>query len=269
MTTGGILIVDDEPGFVAGLRVVLENRGYKVAAAENRVQAERIAQSETVDIVVLGTIAPRGDAFLFHQWLRRNRLLKHLPMIVVDAPAEKQLLRGWSRDEGMQLDADDYLVKPIKPESLVSRIEPALERARVSAVSTANQAIRVLLADDHAMIREGIRALLATQSDIQVVGEAVDGEDALEKARALSPDVVVMDIGMPVMNGIEATERICRECERTRVLMLTQYNGEENLAASRQAGAFGYIPKACASSQLLAAIRAVSRGQLLMQRFGV
>jgi len=118
--------------------------------------------------------------------------------------------------------------------------------------------------DDHAIIRDGIRALLAVQKDMQVVGEAVDGKDALEKALQLSPDVVLMDIVMPVMNGLEATKRICRECEQARVLMLTQYDDEENVLASSQVGAFGFIPKRSASSQLLAGIRSVSEGRRFM-----
>ena len=91
-----------------------------------------------------------------------------------------------------------------------------------------------------------------------MVGEAVDGQDALEKTRQLSPDVVLMDIVMPVMNGLEATKRISRECEGTKVLMLSQYDDEENVLASSQVGASGFIPKRSASTQLLSAIRSAS-----------
>ena len=118
--------------------------------------------------------------------------------------------------------------------------------------------IKVLVADDHAIVREGIRALLGVQKDMQVVGEAVDGNDALEKTRQLMPDVVLMDIVMPGMNGLEATKRISREFDQTKVLMLSQYDDEENVLASTQVGARGFIPKKSASTQLLSAIRSLS-----------
>ena len=114
--------------------------------------------------------------------------------------------------------------------------------------------------DDHAVVRDGIRAVLALQRDMQVIGEAVNGREALEKAVELMPDVVLMDIVMPEMNGLEAAKEICKKCERSKVLMLTQYDDEENVQASRQAGALGFIPKAAASSRLLSGIRSVARG---------
>jgi len=118
----------------------------------------------------------------------------------------------------------------------------------------------VLIVDDHAVVRDGIRSVLTLQRDMQVVGEAVNGKDGLEKAIELLPDVVVMDIVMPVMNGLDAAKEICQKCASARVLMLTQYNEEENVLASRQAGAVGFIPKAAASSRLVTGIRSVARG---------
>jgi len=255
-TNPKILIVDDEPEFTAGLQVTLAAKAYQVVIASNRAQAQEMAQAQSPDMVVIGTMMPRGDAFRLHQWLRRSPQFSDLPIVVIDAPPEKQLIKGWSRDQGLRLEADDYLVKPIEVASLVPRMEKLLDKA--------TRRIKVLVVDDHAIIRDGIRALLAVQKDMQVVGEAVDGKDALEKALQLSPDVVLMDIVMPVMNGLEATKRICRECEQARVLMLTQYDDEENVLASSQVGAFGFIPKRSASSQLLAGIRSVSEGRRFM-----
>jgi len=251
-----ILIADDEPDFTAGLQATLAAKAYRVVIATSRPQAQEMTRAERPDMVVLGTMMPRGDAFLLHQWLKRTPQFKDLPLIVIDAPLEKRLVTGWRMAEGLQLEADDYLVKPIEPASLMPRIEKLLERpARM---------IRVLVVDDHTIIRDGIRALLAVQKDMQVVGEAVNGKDALEKTVQLWPDVVLMDIVMPVMNGLEATKQICRECEQAKVVMLTQYDDEENVLASSQVGAFGFIPKRSASSQLLAAIRSVSQGERLM-----
>jgi len=101
------------------------------------------------------------------------------------------------------------------------------------------------------------------KKDMEVVGEAVNGKDAAEKALQFLPDVVVMDIVMPVMNGLEATKRIYKECPQIKVLMLTQYDDEENILMAEQVGAYGFIPKRTASSQLIAGIRTVYAGQHL------
>ena len=159
------------------------------------------------------------------------------------------------RDEALQLEAEYYVRKPIDCASLTSRIEKLLDRT--------TKRIKVLVADDHAVVREGIRALLSLQRDIHVVGEAIDGRDAVDKTLQLLPDVVLMDIVMPGMNGLDATKQICKGQKEVKVLMLTQYDDEENVLASTQAGALGFIPKRSASSQLLTAIRAANRGEHL------
>ncbi len=251
-----VLIADDEPEFVASLQAVLQAKLYRVVIATNRMEAQKITRAENPDMVIVGTLMPRGDAFLLHRWLRHTPQFSQLPIMVVDAPEEKRLLKGWRRDEGFALESEDFLRKPVEPEALLSRIEKLLDRV--------TRRVRVLVVDDHTMVRDGIQALLALQRDIQVVGEAADGRDAVEKVLKLSPDVVVMDIIMPVMNGLEATKQICRQCEHSKVLMLTQYDDEENILASAQAGAWGFVGKKSASSQLLAGIRSVSQGKRYM-----
>ena len=249
-----ILVVDEEPEFTADLQVTLEADGYKVVVASNRVKAEEIVRGERPDLIILGTIAPRGDAFVLHQWVKQTAKFSDLPIIVVDASPEKQLIKGWRRDEGLRLEAEDYFRKPIKPAALVPPIEKLLDKV--------TKRIRVLVVDDHTVVREGVHALLSLQRDMQVVGEAVDGGEAVEKAHQLLPDVVLMDIVMPGMNGLEATQQISKECKQVKVLMLSQYDEEENVIASNQVGAFGFIPKRSASSELLlAGIRAASRGE--------
>jgi DNA-binding NarL/FixJ family response regulator len=120
--------------------------------------------------------------------------------------------------------------------------------------------IRVLVVDDHAIIRDGICALLALTGDIEVVGEATNGAEALTKVRELSPDVVLMDIAMPIMGGLEATHRICRNFPGTKVLVLTQYDDKEYFFPVIESGASGFISKASAASELMTGIRSVYQG---------
>ncbi len=117
--------------------------------------------------------------------------------------------------------------------------------------------IRVLLVDDHAILREGLRSLLSLQDNIEVVGEAADGQAALELVGLLQPDVVVMDIAMPVMDGLEATRRLKQEHPETRVLILTQHDNREYVFSLLQAGAAGYVLKKAGGAEVITAIRGV------------
>lgn len=122
------------------------------------------------------------------------------------------------------------------------------------------QRIKVLVVDDHTIVRDGICALLALVADIEVVGEAANGKEALEEMEKLAPDVVLMDLAMPIMGGLEATRRICREFPRAKVLVLTQYEDREYIFPIIEAGARGFISKVAASSELASGIRAVFDG---------
>jgi len=115
--------------------------------------------------------------------------------------------------------------------------------------------------DDHTIVRDGICALLALAGDIEVVGEAANGRDAVDMARELVPDVVLMDIAMPVLGGLEATRRIHKECPDIKVLALTQFGDRDYVFPFIEAGASGFLTKASASSELTAAIRCVYRGE--------
>lgn len=121
--------------------------------------------------------------------------------------------------------------------------------------------IRVLIADDHTLVRDGIRALLALVTDIEVVGEAANGKEALEKVKELGPDVVLMDLSMPIMGGLEATRRIRKEFPRTRVVALTQYDDSEYVIPIIEAGACGFVTKMAAFSDLASAIQAAYKGE--------
>ena len=121
--------------------------------------------------------------------------------------------------------------------------------------------IRVLLADDHDILRDGLRALLEMAGDIQVVGEARTGREAVSEAERLQPDVVLMDITMPELDGVEACQRIRQQVPEARVLFLTMHEAEEYFFRALRAGAGGYVIKRTAAADLLAAVRAVARGE--------
>ncbi len=124
--------------------------------------------------------------------------------------------------------------------------------------------IRVLIADDHAILREGVRALLASADDIEVVGQAADGREAIEACRRLDPDVVLMDIAMPGLGGLEASLELRSQGLRARVLVLSQYEDPEYVRRLLKAGVAGYVLKKSAGSDLVGAIRAVHRGGLVL-----
>ena len=254
-----ILLVDDESDFIENMQAKLVAKGWQVLTAGNRSQAEEIARHEKPDLVILGTIMPRGDAFKLHQWLKQNPSFKEVPLIVVDASPEKQLIKGWRMDEGLKLEAEQYLTKPVESASIVAWAEKFLDKTL--------RKLKVLVVDDHSVVREAICALLSLQKDMEVIGEAVDGRDAIDKVERLTPNVTVMDIVMPVMSGLEATKQITKEWPNTKVLILTQYDEEENMFVAKQVGAYGFIAKSAASSDLLTGIRTVGEGRYFPKSF--
>jgi two-component system, NarL family, response regulator NreC len=125
--------------------------------------------------------------------------------------------------------------------------------------------IRVLLVDDHSMVREGFRLLLQTQADIEVVGQADDGRSALEQAAILQPDVVLMDITMPELDGLEATRILKGQFPRMRVLAITGSDSEQSFFNVLEAGASGYVLKGGPAYDLIAAVRTAAQGQVFLQ----
>ena len=123
------------------------------------------------------------------------------------------------------------------------------------------QKTRVLVVDDHTIMREGICALLKLATDIEVVGEAANGREALDMAKQLTPDIIVMDIAMPVMDGREATRRLTKDMPGIKILVLTQYDDKEHVLSLIEAGACGFVSKKAAFEELSSAVRCIARGE--------
>ena len=124
--------------------------------------------------------------------------------------------------------------------------------------------IRIVIADDHALLREGIRAILSKEPDLEVVGEAADGREAVERCKTLLPDIVLMDVAMPGLGGLEAALEIRRDCPRVKVLVLTQYEDREYVSRFLKAGAAGYVLKKAAGADLASAVRSAQKGGLVL-----
>ena len=244
-----ILIVDQEHEFTVNLREELEKRHCKVFIACERVKAQEIVWERKPHLIVLGAIMPRGDAFKLHQWLKKTPATSDLPIVVVDVPPEKQSVSGWRRDEGLRLEAEDYFCRPVDLTALVSVIEKLLDKTTRKIL---------LVADDHAVIRNELRPGEPAKRYAHVGGHRRAGG---RKTLQLTPNVVLMDIVMPVLNGIEAMKQITSRCKDVKVLILSQYDDEGNITASKQAGAFDFIPKKSVSTELLKAIRTAKRSK--------
>jgi DNA-binding NarL/FixJ family response regulator len=121
--------------------------------------------------------------------------------------------------------------------------------------------LKILLVDDHPIVREGLKTLILSQPDMEVIGEASDGQEACQQASLLQPDLVIMDISMPGLSGTQATERLCRECPKVKVLVLTIHEDKGYIRQLLAAGAAGYVLKRAAGEELIHAIRVVSAGR--------
>ena len=126
--------------------------------------------------------------------------------------------------------------------------------------------IRVVIADDHVLLRDGLKALLQATGDIEVVGEVVNGHEALRRVPELKPDVVLMDIAMPELNGIEATRALAEKCPGTRIIIVSMHAGSEHVYRALAAGAAGYLLKESAGAEVVTAVRAVHAGNRYLSR---
>src|SRR5215217_6890512 len=130
-----------------------------------------------------------------------------------------------------------------------------------SRATTHSQVARLLIADDHALVREGLRTMLSGEEGIEVIAEANDGQQALDVCRELEPDLVLMDVRMPVMDGLEATKKIKQEMPKTSVMMVTMHENPDYLFEAVKAGAAGYVLKDASGERLLSAVRRTLEGE--------
>ncbi len=152
----------------------------------------------------------------------------------------------------------------VRMRSAPSAQAPDRRGEEMSRATQAVSPIRILIADDHAVVREGIRMILESEPDFEVVGEATTGREAVDLVRRVRPHVVVMDISMPQMNGVEATREIRRISPETHVLILTMHEDESYVFQLLQLGAAGYVLKRAAASDLVEAVRAAARGEAFL-----
>jgi DNA-binding NarL/FixJ family response regulator len=251
-----VLIIDNEHKFSNRLQLLIRQNSYDAIAVHNKIQALKMLRCKNIDMVVLGTITPKSDMLYVYHWFKHNPDYKNVPLMIVNGPIEPQLSFEWDKQEDTGLTLIDCFFKPIEPD----RVMPFIERH----MNSAPRKIKVLIVDDQELVREGIRIVLDLHKDIEVVGEAKHGEDAIEKAIKLMPDVVLMDILMPGMNGIEATKHIVEICREARVLILSQYDTNESIQASKAAGACGFISKSSSTSCLISSVRSANIRQDIM-----
>jgi DNA-binding NarL/FixJ family response regulator len=245
-----ILIIDNEYKFSNRLQALIRQNNYDAIAVNNKVQALKTLRRKDIDMVVLGTITPKSDMLYVYHWFKHNPNYKDVPLMIINGPIEPELSFERDEQEATGLASIDYFFKPIEPDIVMPFIEKHM--------NSTSKKIKVLIVDDQELVREGIRIMLDLHKDIEVVGEAKHGKDAIEKAIKLMPDVILMDILMPGMNGLEATQRIMEICREARVLILSQYDTDESIQASKNAGACGFISKSSSTAFLVSNVRSAN-----------
>ncbi len=232
------LVVDGDPVLRDVYRALLTLHGYTVADAADGVAALEVIQAAPPDLVILDNDLPRMTGL---EVLRHLQALgRQVAVILISA-----LLDPETSAAAQALGVRACLQKPVGVPDL----------ARYLAGVEARPRLRVLLADDHPVVRQGLAALLGTAPDFEVVGEASDGREAVDQTRALLPDVVLMDITMPRLDGIAATRAIKATCPGVCVIGLSVFDRNVQAQPMLEAGAVGYVSKTETAAVLFAVIR--------------
>ncbi len=235
------VVVDDEPGIREVFQYFLTRQGYTVRTAADGQEAVREILHDRPSLVLLDNHMPNMTGL---EVLRRLR--ESAPEVSVILMSG--VLDAETCETAMSLGAVACLQKPIA----FSQLQQCL----AEHVGGGREKRRVLVVDDHEIVRRTVAFLLREEADIEVVGEAGDGKLAVQMARSVNPDVVLMDINMPVMNGIDATRAIRAACPGVSVIGLSMYNKNEQATPMLEAGAAAYVSKTEAPEVLLAVIRA-------------
>lgn len=246
-----VLIIDNEHKFRHRLQELIKQKHYEVIAVTNKARAQKLLSSKHVDMVILGTITPKTDMLYLYKWFTQNPSFKKIPLIIINGPEASQFSPEQNQQEDTGLASVDYFFKPIEPDKVLYFIEKQMDNTL--------KKIKVLVVDDQEIVREGIRVILDLHKDIEVIGEAKHGKDAVEKTIRLMPDIVLMDILMPGMNGLEATRQILETQSKAKVLILSQCDNADTIRASHNAGACGFVSKSSITSQLISSVRSANR----------
>ncbi len=255
-----ILVVEDDPIHRKLVESVLRMAGHSVTGVRAPGEALKLLQSSEPKVLVVDLQLPMMDGLQLVRTLRRNPRTKELWIAAMTAHRER-----WSQQEAFQAGCNLYFGKPLDtrafPSILVAGVPTGdipKTRQRVAHPARAGR-IRVLLADDHPVIRKSLVELLGACSDMEVLSTASDGEEAIALSRELLPDVVIMDLNMPKLGGVDATRLITTEIPEIRVIGLSTHADGKAGAAMRKAGAVAYLCKDCPPVKLIATIRACTR----------
>ncbi len=232
------LVVDDDPTLRDVYRALLTLQGYTVRTAADGLEALHQLQTDPPDVVLLDQQLPQMSGLEVLRCL--HALGRQVPVVLVSGTLDAETCAT-----AQALGVRACLQKPIGWVDLERCLVPLQDRPR----------LRVLLADDHPVVRAGLAALLSAEADLAVVGQADDGQEAVEKACALLPDVVLMDVAMPVLDGIAATRRIRAACPTVQVIGLSMFDRSAEAQPMLDAGAVGYVSKTETAAALFAMLR--------------
>lgn len=274
-----VLLVEDSPSDAQLLQERLREASWErfdVTHVERLEEAIARLRAEPFDVVLLDLSLP--DSAGHGTYLRVRREAPHVPLVVLSGAYDEMM-----GIEAVRHGIQDYLVKGQTDQRHITHaIRYAIERKRMeeapasagkepkvsvgitplrtAAVAGAEGRIRIVLVDDHVLMRQGLARLLREERDMEIVGEASDGASAVSLVRETQPDIVLMDVNMPGMNGTEATRIIHAELPGIQVIGLSMFEEAELATAMRKAGAVNYLSKSGASNALIAAIRACATG---------
>jgi DNA-binding NarL/FixJ family response regulator len=256
--TETILLVEDDEVVRKLVSEVLDNEGYRLLEAANDVAALSICAQyeERIHLLLTDVIMPEMSGRELADRLASQR--PQMKVLYMSGYPDDVIVHHGVLDEGTA-----FIQKPFAADDLTRKVREVLDAAENAERREENpvEPIRVLLADDHKLVRAGIRSLLEKLPDVEVIAEASDGREAIRLVEKHEPQVVLTDIAMPALNGLEVTRHLADKFPKVRVVVLSMYSDEEHVYLALRAGAAGYLLKGAAREELELAIRAVAQGE--------